>query len=286
MKFAIFINVICKFSSNCKNILNRDYFELLKFASKNAKTLRHQKKQLTLFLFAKFLNQTFSKNNQHTLNAFDLFDLIIDFNEYVIEKHRLFREKLTLTNLSKKIDVEWIKLNIDQLKAIENIINAMRENDHNLNQLFFLDDFESTKKIFVQNIVMTKFRFEKFIVLVVAFFDITITLLNDDQIAHARFKISFDSNFQSLCDIDKNTNRVEFIKQVKFIFWDEIFMQRKWDMIIVNRIIFDLLDVFEIFSFESKMICFYEDFKQTLLVCSNKKKMLLLIRVCKESRFD
>ena len=71
----------------------------------------------------------------------------------------------------------------------------MRENEHNLKQLFFLDDFESTNKIFIQNIVMTKFCFEKFIVLVVAFFDITITLLNDDQIAHARFKIFFDSNF-------------------------------------------------------------------------------------------
>ena len=148
----------------------------------------------------------------------------------------------------------------------------MRENDHDLKQLFFLDDLESTKKNFVQNIVMMKFRFEKFIVLVVAFFDITITLLNDDQIAHARFKIFLDSNSQNLYDIDKNTNRVELIKQIKFIFWDESFMQRKWDMMIVNRIIFDLLDVFENFSFDDKMICFYENFKQTLLVCSSKKK--------------
>ena len=81
-----------------------------------------------------------------------------------------------------------------------------------------------------------KFRFEKFIVFVVAFFDIIVILLNDDQIAHARFKISLDSNSQSLCDIDKNTNRVEFIKQTKFIFWDETLMQRKWNMMIVNRI--------------------------------------------------
>ena len=86
-------------------------------------------------------------------------------------------------------------MNIDHLRAIEIIINAMRENEHDLKQLFFLDDLESTNKIFVQNIVMTKLRFEKFIVLVVAFFDIAITLLNDDQIAHARFKISLDSNF-------------------------------------------------------------------------------------------
>ena len=227
-------------------------------------------------MLANLLNQASSKNDQHTLSAFDFLDLIIDFNQYVIEKNRLFREKLTLTSSSKKIDVEWTKLNIDQLRAIESIINAMRENDHDLNQLFFLDDLEDTKKIFVQNIVMRKFRFEKFIILVVAFFDITITLLNDDQIVHARFKISLDLNFQSLCDIDKNTNRVKFIKQIKFIFWDETLMQRKWDMMIVNRIIFDLLDVFENFLFDDKTICFCENFKQTLLVCLSKRRDVIV----------
>ena len=113
LRFATFVNAIYKFSSNCKDILDRDYFELLKFASKNAKTLRHSKKQLVLFLFANLLNQASSKDNQHTLSVFDLLDFIIDFNEYVIEKNRLLREKLTLTNLSKKIDVKWVKLNID-----------------------------------------------------------------------------------------------------------------------------------------------------------------------------
>ena len=39
---------------------------------------------------------------------------------------------------------------------------------------------------------------------------------------------------------------------------------------IVSRIIFDLLDAFEDLSFEGKMICFCEDFKQTLPVCLGK----------------
>ena len=123
-----------------------------------------------------------------------------------------------MTEPSKKIDVEWARLNIDQLRAIESIVNAMRENDHGLGQLFFLDGLEGTRKIFVQNIVMAKLRFEEFIVVVVAFFDIAITLLDGGQIAHARFKIPLDSNSQSLCDIDKNTDRVELIKQAKLIF--------------------------------------------------------------------
>ena len=142
--------------------------------------------------------------------------------------------------------------------------------------MFFLDNFENTNKIFVQNIVMTKLRFEKFIVFVVAFFDITIILLKSDQITHARFKIYLDSNFQNLCDIDKNIDRVEFIKQTKFICWNESFMQRKWDMLIVNRIIIDLLNVFENFLFDDKMICFYENFKQTFLVCLDKRKDVIV----------
>ena len=221
--FAIFeicdnFNVIYKLSSNCKSILDRDYLELLRFALRDVKVLRHQKQQLTLFLLANLLNQASSKNDQHTLSAFDLLDLTIDFNQYVIEKNRLLREELAVTEPSKKIDVEWARLNIDQLRAIESIVNAMRENDHGLGQLFFLDGLEGTRKIFVQNIVMAKLRFEEFIVVVVAFFDIAITLLDGGQIAHARFKIPLDSNSQSLCDIDKNTDRVELIKQAKLIF--------------------------------------------------------------------
>ena len=94
----------------------------------------------------------------------------------------------------------------------------MRDNNYEIDQLFFLDNFDDTSKIFIQNIVIIKFRFEKIIVLVVAFSSIAITLLNDDSIVYSRFKILLNFNFQNVYNISKKTNRVELLKIAKLIF--------------------------------------------------------------------
>ena len=137
---------------------------------------------------------------------------------------------------------------------------------------FFLDDSNDTKKIFVQNIVMNKFRFEEHIVFVVASFDIVATLLNDNQTAHVRFKIFFNSIAESTCNIKKKIDRNNLLKQIKLIFWDEFLMQRKFDMLTINRTLFDICDVDERVFFKSKMIYFCDDFRQILSVCSSRNK--------------
>ena len=71
----------------------------------------------------------------------------------------------------------------------------MRDNNYKIDQLFFLDNFNDTSKIFVQNIIIIKFRFKKIIVLVVAFSSIVVTLLNSDLITYSRFKILLNFNF-------------------------------------------------------------------------------------------
>ena len=94
----------------------------------------------------------------------------------------------------------------------------MHDNNYEIDQLFFLDNFDDTGKIFVQNIVIIKFRFEEIIVLVVVFSSIVVTLLNDDSIAYSRFKILLNFNFQNVYNISKRTDRVEFLKIAKLIF--------------------------------------------------------------------
>ena len=71
------------------------------------------------------------------------------------------------------------------------IVVIVYDNEYNLKQLFLLNDSSETNKTFVQNIVMNKLRFEKIIVFVVISFDITIILLNDNSIAHVRFKENY-----------------------------------------------------------------------------------------------
>ena len=46
-------------------------------------------------------------------------------------------------------------------------------------------------------------------------------------------------------------------------------MQRKIDMIIVNRIFYDILNERENLSFDDKVICFCENFKQFFFVYLN-----------------
>ena len=204
------------------------------------------------------------------MSAFGLPDPTIDFNQYVAEKNRLLREELALAGPPEEADGEWAKLNTDQLRAAESIVNAVRENEHGLAQLFFLDGPGGTGKTFVQNTVMAKLRSEGFIVLAVASSGIAATLLDGGQTAHARFKIPLDSDSQSLCDIGKNTDRAELIKQAKLIFWDESPIQRKWDMMAVSRTISDLLGAPEDLPFGGKVVCFCGDFRQTLPVCPGK----------------
>ena len=143
------------------------------------------------------------------------------------------------------------------------------------NNCFFLNDSNETNKIFVQNIVMNKFRSKKIIVFVVISFDITIILLNDDSTAHIRFKKILNFNVYNFCDIFKKFDRVNFIQKIKLIFWNESFMQRKYDMLIVNRIISNMcsfIDVHEQIFFDDKIVCFCDDFKQILFVCSNMNR--------------
>ena len=48
------------------------------------------------------LDKVFSRDDQHTLSFFDLLELTINFNEFVVERNKLIREKM---NLTSSIDV-------------------------------------------------------------------------------------------------------------------------------------------------------------------------------------
>ena len=58
-----------------------------------------------MYLIVDFLNNVFNYN-KHILIVYNLFELIIDFNEFVNEKNKLICEKLNLVFAAKKVDVE------------------------------------------------------------------------------------------------------------------------------------------------------------------------------------
>ena len=110
------------FSLNCRRIIDRQYsnlfvFEKIEFRAKNLKKiqrqnrqlikkLQYQNQQLTLYLFVELLNRAFENDDQHILIAFELFEFIINFNQYVVEKNKLIREKLKLISIFEYANVE------------------------------------------------------------------------------------------------------------------------------------------------------------------------------------
>ena len=43
------------------------------------------------------LDKIFSRDDQYTLSFFDLLEFTINFNEFVVERNKLIREKINLT---------------------------------------------------------------------------------------------------------------------------------------------------------------------------------------------
>ena len=113
------------------------------------------------------------------MTTFDLSKFIINFEKYAIKQNKLIREKKNLISSKNVVNTKYIKLNENQKKAINRIIEIVN-NNKSLGQFFFLDDSNDTNKIFVQNTIIIKLRFENTIVFFVVFYDIVIIFLNND----------------------------------------------------------------------------------------------------------
>ena len=58
-----------------------------------------------MYLIADLLNNVFNYN-KHILTIYSLFELIIDFSEFVNEKNKLIHKKLNLIFAAEKADIK------------------------------------------------------------------------------------------------------------------------------------------------------------------------------------
>ena len=77
-----------------------------------------------------------------------MFKLTINFEKYAIKRNKLIREKKNLIFSKNIVNTKYIKLNENQKKTVNRIIEIIN-NNKSLKQLFFLDDFDDTNKTFV-----------------------------------------------------------------------------------------------------------------------------------------
>ena len=89
----------------------------------------------------------------------------------------------------------------------------------------------------LQNIVLRRVRDEFKMAIAVISSDIVVILLQSKRIAYSRFKISLNATAQSSCAISKTFDLAELFLIIELIFWDEISIQNRFDVKIVDRIL-------------------------------------------------
>ena len=100
-------------------------------------------------------------------------------------------------------------------------------------QLFFLDGPGGTGKTFVYQTLCHALRAQHLIVLCVASSGIASLLLPGGRTSHSMFQIPVDGlSHDSFCNISKNSQRADMLRQVQLIIWDESVMQHRYVLIV------------------------------------------------------
>ena len=110
------------------------------------------------------------------------------FNEYIYN----------INNLRDIIKWNYIYLNIDQRIVFNTLYQAIISSEKDI---FFFDEFDDIEKIFLINLMLIKIWLNEDIILIIAFFDIVIILLNENMMIHSQFKISININSDFICNI-------------------------------------------------------------------------------------
>jgi len=133
--------------------------------------------------------------------------------------------------------------------------------------LFFLYDSGGTRKTYLWNTIISKFRSDKHIVVGVVTSGIAFLLLLGGKTAHSIFKISLQPDDMSVCFFDKRSERAELIRKMALIIWDEAQMMNRLAFEAVNRHFKDICDNEN--AFGGQLVVFGGDFRQILPMVTN-----------------
>jgi hypothetical protein len=152
-------------------------------------------------------------------------------------------------------------LNPDQRSAFDRITSAVIDNTGGI---FFLHGPGGTGKTYVYNTLCYHLRSLQKRVLCVASSGIAALLLQGGRTAHSTFKIPIPCHESSVCNINKDSNLAQRIRDTDLIIWDEAPMQHRHNMEAVDRTFKDLCNSDR--PFGGCTIVFGGDFQQILPV--------------------
>lgn len=155
-------------------------------------------------------------------------------------------------------------LNSDQKTVYDAVMTSINNYE---GKTFFLDAPGGTGKTFLINLLLAKIRTDRKIALAVASSGIAATLLEGGRTAHSTFKIPLKMSYDdtsSVCNISKQSNTAQLMRDCVFIVWDEASMSHKSSVEALDRTLWDLRNKNTLMG--GCTVLFSGDFRQILPV--------------------
>ncbi|XP_060846341.1 uncharacterized protein LOC132926006 [Rhopalosiphum padi] len=156
------------------------------------------------------------------------------------------------------------RLNSDQKTVYDAVMTSINNYE---GKTFFLDAPGGTGKTFLINLLLAKIRTDRKIALAVASSGIATTLLEGGRTAHSTFKIPLKMSYDdtsSVCNISKQSNTAQLMRDCVFIVWDEASMSHKSSVEALDRTLRDLRNKNTLMG--GCTVLFSGDFRQILPV--------------------
>lgn len=165
--------------------------------------------------------------------------------------------------LTEAVAMNVSKLNQEQRKAYDEIMHSIASDT---GQLFFLDAPGGTGKTFLINLLLATVRRGRDIAVAVASSGIAATLIDGGKTAHSAFKLPLNLNHSesSVCNISKQSDMAQVLREAKVIIWDECTMAHKGSIEALNRTLQDIRGRNHLMGGVTVLLA--GDFRQTLPV--------------------
>nr|XP_051226821.1 uncharacterized protein LOC127344561 [Lolium perenne] len=181
-------------------------------------------------------------------------------NRLVIEEMQY--DKNNLRTMASSL---YQKLNREQLGIYDQVMSAATGST---GKVFFVSGHGGTGKTFLWTAIITALRADNHIVLAVASSGVASLLLPGGRTAHSRFRIPFEIDERTMCNMSRGTNLAELVEKSTLILWDEAPMTRRRCFESLDRSMRDVLSVNNgsrsLLPFGGKTVVLGGDFRQVL----------------------
>ena len=132
----------------------------------------------------------------------------------------------------------YAQLNPDQRSCFDTIVATINTDPRTAH--FFIQGPAGTGKTFLYRCLCHHYRSQSKIILYVASSGIAALLLPGGTTAHSRFRIPLDIHEASTCNVLKNSQLADLLRNTALIIWDEVPMQYKYCFEAVHRMLTDV----------------------------------------------